>query len=193
MKRVAAAQVFFDPELAGGMASGTISRRQIDRFCIVLMAGIAAEAMCNGKAEGGQQDEAGLVSFLAALDGGKGWDLARIQNQARWASSQALLLLREHKAAFDGVSKALESGGGVGAAVRAIEDGIDEGFGDGMPPGLARLEAAAAAAAAAAPQQVPDGAAEARATAAQSAADVEAREAAVAARLKEIEGKLAEL
>ena len=186
--------MFFDPELAGGMASGTISRRQIDRFCIVLMAGIAAEAMCNGKAEGGQQDEAGLVSFLAALDGGKGWDLARIQNQARWASSQALLLLREHKAAFDGVSKALECGGGVGAAVRAIEDGIDEGFGDGMPPGLVRLEAAAAAAAAAAPQQVPDGAAaEARAPAAQSAADVEAREAVVAARLKEIERKLAEL
>ena len=48
-----------------------------------VMGGIAAEASNNGKAEGGQSDESALIQLLAGLDGGKSWDLPRVQNQAR--------------------------------------------------------------------------------------------------------------
>ena len=111
------------------MADGTITREIIDRYSVVVMAGISAEAAQNGKAEGGQSDEAALINLLASLDGGKSWDLPRVRNQARWGASQALLLLREHGAAYRHLCAALERGEGVGGCVMAIEAGLDEGFG----------------------------------------------------------------
>ena len=96
----AAGTVFFDPELGNAMNGGRINREIIDRYSVVVMAGIAAEAANNGRAEGGQADESALVTLLASLDDGRSWDLPRIRNQARWASSQALLLLRERGAAY---------------------------------------------------------------------------------------------
>ena len=44
-------QVFFDPALGRAMADGTITREIIDRYSVVVMAGISAEAAQNGKAE----------------------------------------------------------------------------------------------------------------------------------------------
>lgn len=125
----AAGTVFFDPELGAAMSGGRLTREIIDRYSVVVMAGIAAEAAQNGQAEGGQADESALVSLLASLDGGRTWDLPRIRNQARWASSQALLLLREHGTAYKRLCEALERGDGVGGCVMAIEDGLTEGFG----------------------------------------------------------------
>ena len=46
---------------------GTITREIIDRYAVGVMAGIAAEAAQNGKAEGGQADETALVRFLGSL------------------------------------------------------------------------------------------------------------------------------
>ena len=92
----------------------------------------------------------------------------------------------------------LTGGGGVGAAVRAIEDGVDETYGDGAElPARARRAAAAAQA-----QRVPiDGAAQAGGGAAAPAPAASraapwleegaAREAEAGARLEEIEGRLA--
>ena len=125
----AAGVVFFDPALGRAMARGSISREDIDRYSVVVMAGIAAEAAQNGKAEGGQADERALVELLGSLNGGGAWDLPRVRNQARWAASQALLLLREHGAAYRALCEALERGAGVGECVVAIEAGIDEAFG----------------------------------------------------------------
>ena len=118
------------------------------------MGGIAAEAERNQQAEGGRSDEAALINLLSSLDGGRTWDIARIQSQARWAASQALLLLREHRAAFDALCAALEAGASVGECILAIEGALD---GD-EPPTAARgrralAEAEAAAARAAPPPQ----------------------------------------
>jgi hypothetical protein len=125
----AAGTVFFDPDLGEAMTTGTVTREIIDRYSVVVMAGIAAEAAQYGRAEGGQADEQALVSLLASLDGGKTWDLARIRNQARWASSQALLLLRENGIAYKRLCEALERGDGVGGCVMAIEAGLTEQYG----------------------------------------------------------------
>lgn len=43
--------VFADPAFAKGMASGKLTRTAIDRFSIVLMGGIAAEAIEYGTSE----------------------------------------------------------------------------------------------------------------------------------------------
>ena len=85
----AAGTVFLDPALGRAQASGTVTREIIDRYSVVVMGGIAAEAAQNGKAEGGQADEAALVELLGSLGGGAAWDGERVRNQARWASSQA--------------------------------------------------------------------------------------------------------
>ena len=85
----AAGTVFFDPELGESMEKGSLARSVIDRYCVVVMGGIAAEAERNQQAEGGRSDEAALINLLSSLDGGRTWDIARIQSQARWAASQA--------------------------------------------------------------------------------------------------------
>ena len=134
-----AGTIFFDPQLGEGMQTGRISRAVVDRFSVVVMAGLAAEAMVNGRALGGQSDETALVQLLRSLDGGRTWDLGRIQNQARWAASQALLLLREHRPLYDALVEALERGCTVGQAVATIEAAVEPTFGrNGELPGETR-------------------------------------------------------
>lgn len=189
----AAGTVFFDPELGDAMSGGRITREIIDRYSVIVMAGIAAEAVQNGRAEGGQADEGALVTLLTSLDGGKSWDLPRIRNQARWASSQALLLLREHGEAYRALCDALERGEGVGGCVMAIEAGITEAFGrNGELPAetrarelAARMRQAAAAAAVPAPEAAPSAGA-----ATSGAEEVRERQAQIAQRLAEIRQRL---
>lgn len=99
------------------------------------MAGIAAEALKYGRAEGGVSDEQSLAGFLSSVQ--PPWSGARIQGQARWAATQAVLLIREHQASYDALAELLiKQGGGpvVGNAVMAIEQALPVGF---TPP-LAR-------------------------------------------------------
>ena len=61
----AAGTVFFDPELGESMEKGSLARSVIDRYCVVVMGGIAAEAERNQQAEGGRSDEAALINLLS--------------------------------------------------------------------------------------------------------------------------------
>ena len=97
----AAGTVFFDPLLADAMRAGSVPRSSVDRYSVVVLAGIAAEAELHGQAEGGRADEQALVRLLTSLDGGRSWDYAKITNQARWAASSAALCIRAHRPAFD--------------------------------------------------------------------------------------------
>jgi len=121
---VQAGTIFYDPELGQNMASGKLSRTCLDRYSIVVMAGIAAEAMKNGQAEGGSSDEDGLIRLLVGLDGGQTWDPPRIQSQARWGASQAFLLLRDHASAYEDLCNSLREGATIGKAVMAIEGAL---------------------------------------------------------------------
>ena len=128
-----AGTIFFDPKLADELAAQKVTRSSVDRMSIVLMAGIAAEALKFGKAEGGVVDEKALVSFLTSFS--PPWNVMRIQGQARWAAMQAILLIREHQASYDALVKALEEGNGVGDAVLAIEQNLPSSL-----PALQRVE-----------------------------------------------------
>ena len=115
-----AGTVFYDPKLSDELAAQKVTRSSVDRLSVVLMAGIAAEALKFGNSEGGVVDERSLIAFLTSFS--PPWNGMRIQVQARWAAMQAILLIREHQASFDALVEALERGAGVGDAVLAIEE-----------------------------------------------------------------------
>lgn len=78
--------MFADPSLARGLQSGTITKTAIDRFSIVLMGGIAAEAIKYGRAEGGASDESMLIEIMTSIQPPLSYVL--IRQQARWAAVQ---------------------------------------------------------------------------------------------------------
>ena len=52
------------------------------------------------------------------------WNILRIQGQARWAVSQAILLVKEYQQSYDALVDALVAGKGVGDCVLAIEENL---------------------------------------------------------------------
>jgi hypothetical protein len=119
-----AGTIFFDPKLADEMNASKVTRSSLDRISVVIMAGIAAEALKFGRAEGGAVDEQSLIGFLTSIS--PPWNILRVQGQARWAAMQSILLLREHQSAFDALIQALEQGKGVGDCVLAIEENLPQ-------------------------------------------------------------------
>ena len=75
------------------MASGSVKKSTVDRYCMVVMAGIAGEALEYGKAEGGASDEQAVVQFLGSISSPP-WGIDRIRDQARWGVVQSVMLLK---------------------------------------------------------------------------------------------------
>ncbi|CEM11091.1 unnamed protein product [Vitrella brassicaformis CCMP3155] len=123
--------IFFVPEIKEKVMRGQLRRETIDRLSIITMAGIAAEALQFGNAEGGRSDEAALRLFLGR-DIFPPWSLPRVTLQARWAVTQAVLLLKEYSQAYDNLVEALRQGKPVGDCVDAIERGLPDGARDAI-------------------------------------------------------------
>ena len=128
---------FFDPILSQQMNSSTqskatttsgVTRSSIDRYSIIVMAGIAAEADQYGQADGGASDEYALIAFLSQLrsnqrqnSGIGSWNSEQIRNQARYGAVQAMLLLRQYRPAYEALVQALQYGGTLKDCIYAIE------------------------------------------------------------------------
>ena len=127
-RAVSAGTSYYDLDLSEQI-SGTkpLTRESIDRYSIIVMGGIAAEAIEFGRADGGAGDEDALVRFLRSLNprsqnAVSAWTPDLIRNQARWGATQAVLLMREYKPCYDALVDALERGGDLGQCIVAIED-----------------------------------------------------------------------
>mmetsp|Transcript_8552 Transcript_8552/g.19174 ORF Transcript_8552/g.19174 Transcript_8552/m.19174 type:complete len:573 (-) Transcript_8552:56-1774(-) len=133
---ISAGTSYYDLDLSEQIAGvKPLTRESIDRYSIIVMGGIAAEAIEFGRADGGAGDEDALVRFLRSLNPRSGnavsaWTPDLIRNQARWGATQAVLLMKEYKPCYDALVDALERGGDLGQCIVAIEDAAErEGLG----------------------------------------------------------------
>jgi hypothetical protein len=120
-KAVKAGTSFFDPNMSAQTiccSQNAMENAGVERYSIILMAGIAAESLSYGQSDGGFADETALISFLSKF--GK-WDDATIRNQFRWGALQATLVLQEYKECYDALVAVLERGGSLGECIYAIE------------------------------------------------------------------------
>ncbi|KAG7012072.1 hypothetical protein SDJN02_26980, partial [Cucurbita argyrosperma subsp. argyrosperma] len=113
---------FWDEKMARNLAEGRLDGTSFDRYCMVLFAGIAAEALVYGEAEGGENDENLFRSICVLLQ--PPLSVAQMSNQARWAVLQSYNLLKWHKHAHQVAVKALESGSSLSVVIRRIENAL---------------------------------------------------------------------
>ncbi|MEL6940317.1 MAG: ATP-dependent Zn protease [Cyanobacteria bacterium J06598_1] len=98
-------------------AATPLSAQQLNRYCIIGMAGIAAESETYGTAEGGQDDRAQLKQL---------WKQAQkpesgLDTQLRWALLQAQTLLKAQSAAYEALVSAMTERASVAECQTQIE------------------------------------------------------------------------
>jgi len=110
--------VTFDTEV---ISPDTLDVRQlqltVDRFCKVWMAGIAAETLVYGSAEGGAEDRQKLREVLASL----GRQGSEFQQKERWAIRQAQTLIEENWASYEALMGAMEQRASVAECTQVIQ------------------------------------------------------------------------
>ncbi|XP_073306939.1 uncharacterized protein [Primulina huaijiensis] len=113
---------FWDEKLQNELAEGRVSGTAFDRYCMVLFAGIAAEALVYGEAEGGENDENLFRSISVLLE--PPLSVVQMSNQARWSVLQSYNLLKWQKHAHRAAIKALENGASLSLVIRRIEEAM---------------------------------------------------------------------
>ncbi|XP_050225497.1 uncharacterized protein LOC126674977 isoform X2 [Mercurialis annua] len=116
---------FWDEKMSTELADGRLSGTTFDRYCMVLFAGIAAEALIYGEAEGGENDENLFRSISVLLQ--PPLSVNQMSNQARWSVMQSYNLLKWQKHAHRAAVIALESGSSLSVVIRSIEEAMTSG------------------------------------------------------------------
>ncbi|XP_013625041.1 PREDICTED: uncharacterized protein LOC106331266 isoform X7 [Brassica oleracea var. oleracea] len=111
---------FWDQKMESEIAEGRLSGSSFDSM--VLFAGIAAEALVYGEAEGGENDENLFRSISVLLE--PPLSVAQMSNQARWSVLQSYNLLKWHKAAHRAAVEALQVGSPLSIVIRRIEEAM---------------------------------------------------------------------
>jgi hypothetical protein len=110
--------VLFGPNtLTPDHATGNFTPQWIDRYCQVWMAGIAAEQMIYGNAQGGGDDRRALTLLWQALDR----PAAEGVIKQRWAALQAKTLLEKHRNTFEALASAMAERASVEDCRRIIQ------------------------------------------------------------------------
>ncbi|MCS6814694.1 MAG: ATP-dependent Zn protease [Cyanobacteria bacterium] len=102
--------VAFDTsQLQQEISQGKLSAQTVDRYFRVWMAGIAAEQLVYGNAEGGEDDRQALRLLWQQCQR----PVAEYAQKERWALLQAKTLLQTHQVAYDALVKALAEGASI--------------------------------------------------------------------------------
>lgn len=90
----------------------------LDRFSTVWMAGIAAENLAYGNAEGGKEDRLQLRNALVLF----GYSATDYPVKERWGILQAQTMLEENKAAYEALVAVMKERASVGDCDRIIQE-----------------------------------------------------------------------
>jgi hypothetical protein len=111
---------FGTAELETEWQQGKLSTQLMDRYCTVWMAGVAAEELVYGKAEGGADDR----QKLRLLWGRQQSDSQRTLKE-RWATLQAKTLLESHQPAYEALVEAMTQRASVTDCLQVIAQQVN--------------------------------------------------------------------
>ena len=108
---------FDDKELASQFQQGTLAAQMLNRYCTVWMAGVAAEKLVYGSAEGGTDDWQKMKTVLTPLK----FSASAQEQKQRSAVLQARTLLQANWSAYEALVNKMQQGADVAECYRAIE------------------------------------------------------------------------
>jgi hypothetical protein len=108
---------FCDAAFRREVNSGKLSGSSLDRYTAAALAGVVAEYLSYGQAEGGVGDVAQLDQLFNAL----GFTQRKAAAQVRWAVLSVAALLRRHEKAHAALADAMERGETVAGCVEVLE------------------------------------------------------------------------
>ncbi|HIK33153.1 MAG TPA: ATP-dependent Zn protease [Oscillatoriales cyanobacterium M59_W2019_021] len=109
---------FDDRQLLEQLQQGQISDRLLNRYATIWMAGIAAETLAYGSAEGGDDDLLQLRGVLTQLRPA----ISDISARERWAILQAKTLIESNSQAYDRLVEAMKNRLPVAECQKAISE-----------------------------------------------------------------------
>lgn len=109
--------VFNADAIEAEVEQGTLSAQQLNRYCTVWMAGIAAEQLSYGNSKGGQDDWLKLQQLWQQLDR----PFQEVSLKRRWSVLQAKTLLEKQSAAYHALVEAMEQGKSVDSCCEIID------------------------------------------------------------------------
>ncbi|XP_042472017.1 uncharacterized protein LOC122054590 [Zingiber officinale] len=118
---VQAGTAFVDFEFLEEINAGKLSAKMLNRFSCIALAGVAAEYLLFGYAEGGLADIDKLDKLLKSL----GFTQRKADSQVRWSVLNTVLLLRRHEKVRSQLAEAMALGKSVGSCIDIIEKFIN--------------------------------------------------------------------
>jgi hypothetical protein len=110
--------VIFDASaIEAEVQRGVLSAQQLNRYCTVWMAGIAAEQLIYGNPQGGDDDRLKLQILWQQIDRPP----AEASLKQRWALLQAQTLIQQEAAAYQALVSAMASGAPVADCRQLID------------------------------------------------------------------------
>lgn len=115
---VQAGTAFVDFQFLEEVKSGKLSSGTLSNFSCIALAGVAAEYLLFGLAEGGLADIKQLDNLLKSL----GFTQMKADSQIRWAVLNTVTLLRRHEQARSKLAEAMTFSKSVGDCIDTIEN-----------------------------------------------------------------------
>ncbi|MEJ1929681.1 ATP-dependent Zn protease [Nostoc sp. NIES-2111] len=107
-----------DTELGSQLEQGKISHQTLERYCTILMAGIAAETLVFERVEGGNDDRRKLANVFRLL----GFSESVCQQKQRFHILQAKTLIQDNWLSYQALAEAIRQRATIADCQKAIAD-----------------------------------------------------------------------